>query len=279
MQLAAQLTGLVRLTEGGAAPGDAHPSQRRWSIGHAANATRTELNAAARSQTRRDQLRTQPGPVRRRLRSRRGGSGHHARSQWHGQVDHHQDHHGDAQAAKPEPLSLKGEAIHGWPSYRVAQTGIGLVPEQRQVFPNLSVRENLVATAVEPLRRPPHRGRLRACTSCFRACRSAAAIWRGSLGRRTADASDRPCIDDQSAPADPGRSHRRTRAAGARRHLARARTFQVGRTGDDRGGQEPRSVARAGRSPLHPGEGQVVWQGSSEALRSEPQLAHRYLGV
>jgi branched-chain amino acid transport system ATP-binding protein len=29
----------------------------------------------------------------------------------------------------------------------VAQLGIGLVPEGRQVFPNLSVRENLVATA------------------------------------------------------------------------------------------------------------------------------------
>jgi branched-chain amino acid transport system ATP-binding protein len=40
-----------------------------------------------------------------------------------------------------------GRPIHGLPSYRVAQTGIGLVPEGRQIFPNLSVRENLVATA------------------------------------------------------------------------------------------------------------------------------------
>jgi branched-chain amino acid transport system ATP-binding protein len=37
--------------------------------------------------------------------------------------------------------------IHGLPPYRVAQAGIGLVPEGRQVFPNLTVRENLVATA------------------------------------------------------------------------------------------------------------------------------------
>ena len=37
--------------------------------------------------------------------------------------------------------------IHGWPSYRIAQAGLGLVPEGRQVFPNLTVRENLVATA------------------------------------------------------------------------------------------------------------------------------------
>ena len=40
-----------------------------------------------------------------------------------------------------------GERIDGRPAYEVAQLGIGLVPEGRQVFPNLSVRENLIATA------------------------------------------------------------------------------------------------------------------------------------
>jgi branched-chain amino acid transport system ATP-binding protein len=35
------------------------------------------------------------------------------------------------------------------PSYLIAQAGIGLVPEGRQVFPNLTVRENLVATATK----------------------------------------------------------------------------------------------------------------------------------
>ena len=40
-----------------------------------------------------------------------------------------------------------GRPLHGLPSYRVAQAGLGLVPEGRQVFPNLTVRENLVATA------------------------------------------------------------------------------------------------------------------------------------
>ena len=40
-----------------------------------------------------------------------------------------------------------GAAITSLPSYRIAQAGIGLVPEGRQIFPNLTVRENLVATA------------------------------------------------------------------------------------------------------------------------------------
>ncbi len=44
-------------------------------------------------------------------------------------------------------ISFEGDAIHRLPSFRVAQKGIGLVPEGRQVFPNLTVRENLVATA------------------------------------------------------------------------------------------------------------------------------------
>ena len=37
--------------------------------------------------------------------------------------------------------------VRGLPSYRIAQLGIGLVPEGRQIFPNLTVRENLVAAA------------------------------------------------------------------------------------------------------------------------------------
>jgi branched-chain amino acid transport system ATP-binding protein len=44
-------------------------------------------------------------------------------------------------------ISFEGQALRGLPSYRIAQLGLGLVPEGRQVFPNLTVRENLVATA------------------------------------------------------------------------------------------------------------------------------------
>ena len=37
--------------------------------------------------------------------------------------------------------------IRDLPSYRIAQLGIGLVPEGRQIFPNLTARENLLAAA------------------------------------------------------------------------------------------------------------------------------------
>lgn len=50
------------------------------------------------------------------------------------------------------PLSgharFDGTSLIGLPPYSIAQAGIGLVPEGRQIFPNLTVRENLVATAV-----------------------------------------------------------------------------------------------------------------------------------
>jgi branched-chain amino acid transport system ATP-binding protein len=49
--------------------------------------------------------------------------------------------------AKAGTISYEGKPIAGLPSYKVAQAGIGLVPEGRQVFPNLTVYENLIATA------------------------------------------------------------------------------------------------------------------------------------
>jgi branched-chain amino acid transport system ATP-binding protein len=51
-------------------------------------------------------------------------------------------------------VNFHGRALHGLPPHRVAQAGVGLVPEGRQVFPNLSVRENLVATAANRRRVP-----------------------------------------------------------------------------------------------------------------------------
>jgi branched-chain amino acid transport system ATP-binding protein len=44
-------------------------------------------------------------------------------------------------------VSFEGQELAGRPPYRIAQAGVGLVPEGRQVFPTLTVEENLVATA------------------------------------------------------------------------------------------------------------------------------------
>ena len=44
-------------------------------------------------------------------------------------------------------IRFNGGDIGGLPAYRIAKLGLGLVPEGRQIFPNLTTRENLLATA------------------------------------------------------------------------------------------------------------------------------------
>ncbi len=42
--------------------------------------------------------------------------------------------------------TFDGLSLIGLPPYRIAQAGLGLVPEGRQIFPTLTVEENLIAT-------------------------------------------------------------------------------------------------------------------------------------
>jgi branched-chain amino acid transport system ATP-binding protein len=44
-------------------------------------------------------------------------------------------------------ILIDGEDMAGRPPYAIAQRGLGLVPEGRQIFPNLTLEENLMATA------------------------------------------------------------------------------------------------------------------------------------
>jgi branched-chain amino acid transport system ATP-binding protein len=44
-------------------------------------------------------------------------------------------------------IVFEGQAIHGWPAYRIARRGMALVPQGRRIFAPLSVRENLLLGA------------------------------------------------------------------------------------------------------------------------------------
>ena len=46
-------------------------------------------------------------------------------------------------------VTFDGRSLVGLQPYRIAQAGLGLVPEGRQIFPSLTVEENLVATAAK----------------------------------------------------------------------------------------------------------------------------------
>src|SRR6202158_607604 len=49
--------------------------------------------------------------------------------------------------ARSGAIRFAGQDVRTLPSFRIAQLGMGLVPEGRQIFPNLTVRENLIAAS------------------------------------------------------------------------------------------------------------------------------------
>ena len=57
-------------------------------------------------------------------------------------------------ATRAGSIRFNGTELRGQPSYRIARRGLGLVPEGRQIFPNLTVHENLVAAAANRGARP-----------------------------------------------------------------------------------------------------------------------------
>ncbi len=56
-------------------------------------------------------------------------------------------------ATRRGSVEFEGKRVEAMPAFRIARLGLGLVPEGRQIFPNLSVRENLVAASANRDRR------------------------------------------------------------------------------------------------------------------------------
>ena len=50
-------------------------------------------------------------------------------------------------------VRFRGEPIAGWPSHRIARAGLGYVPENRDIFPMMTVRQNLLL-GIKDMRRP-----------------------------------------------------------------------------------------------------------------------------
>ncbi|BBI49793.1 hypothetical protein HORIV_22140 [Vreelandella olivaria] len=68
-------------------------------------------------------------------------------------------------------IEFESHNLRRLPAYRIAKAGLGLVPEGRRCFPNLSVRENLLVTA------RPGEWSLAKWKRCFRAWRSDGHKW------------------------------------------------------------------------------------------------------
>ena len=82
--------------------------------------------------------------------------------------------------ARSGEINFEGNQIREWPAHRVAQSGMGLVPEGRQIFPNLNVIENLVATSANRFK-TRILGHWIVSSICFRVCWNVLKTWETSF--------------------------------------------------------------------------------------------------
>jgi branched-chain amino acid transport system ATP-binding protein len=172
-----------------------------------------------------------------------------------------------------------GQPVHRLPAYRVAQAGLGLVPEGRQVFPNLSVRENLVATAAnrQGLADPwtlekvfdlfPHlAGRARVLAGAL----SGGEQQMLAIGRALMTNPRLLILDEATEGLAPlvrveiWRCIERLKAAGQSILLV---------------DKNVRALTRVADTHYILEKGRTVWTGSSAELAAREDLQHRYLGV
>ena len=100
-----------------------------------------------------------------------------------------------------------------WPPYRITRLGVSYVPQEKSIFQDLSVEENLrLALGRRRLRRAARDGG----ASGSLPEGAAAAAGGDALGRRAKDAPHRPGASHPAAPAPGGRDQRGTPAGGDR---------------------------------------------------------------
>jgi branched-chain amino acid transport system ATP-binding protein len=162
--------------------------------------------------------------------------------------------------ARAGAIRFAGHDVRRLASYRIAQLGIGLVPEGRQIFPNLTVRENLVAASGNRLGSPDPwtLGKIHALFP--------------RLGERGANMGGTLSGGEQQMLAI-GRALIRDEIWNCLSMLkARGQSVLVI---DKNVGHLTRIADRHYIIE----RGSVVWSGTSEQLIAAPELQHRYLGI
>ncbi len=176
-------------------------------------------------------------------------------------------------------IRFAGNDITGLPSDRIARLGIGLVPEGRQIFPNLTVREHLVAFAT-------HRS---GNTDAWTAAKILAffpqlAERQHHLGNQLSGGEQQMLAIGRALTTNP----RLLILDEATEGLAPLIREEIWRCLDKlrSAGQTilviDKYVERLIRLSDHHTiieKGRVVWQGSSAALDADHAIWHRYLGI
>ena len=176
-------------------------------------------------------------------------------------------------------ITFAGAPIAGLPSFRVAKLGIGLVPEGRQVFPNLTVRENLMATANNRTDAP--RGwELSRIYALF----PRLAERQGSMGNQLSGGEQQMLAIGRALMTNP-RLLILDEATEGLAPLIRAEIWQCLENLKADGqsilviDKNVETLTRICDRHFVMEKGRVVWTGDSDALRASEDLQHRYLGV
>ena len=176
-------------------------------------------------------------------------------------------------------ILFEGQKISGLPSHQIAKAGIGLVPEGRQIFPNLTVRENLIATAHNRLgsndpwvldkvltRFPSLKARI------------------SGMGNELSGGEQQMLAIGRALMTNP----KLLILDEATEGLAPQIRAEIWRCLEDLKGQgqsilvidkNVAALTRIADRHYIIEKGQVVWAGSSEAILSQPEIQHKYLGV
>ena len=171
-------------------------------------------------------------------------------------------------------ISFDGKEIRGLPSYRIAQAGIGLVPEGRQVFPNLTVRENLVATARSG---PWNEQRIYALFPNL-------AERRGHFGNQLSGGEQQMLAIGRALMTNPHLLILDEATEG----LAPLVRIEIYRSIERLKGEglsillidkDVAALARVADRHYVLEKGRVVWTGRSAELAASPDMQHKYLGV
>ncbi len=169
--------------------------------------------------------------------------------------------------------------IAGRPSYAVARAGIGLVPEGRHVFANLTVRENLVATAANRSGNgtPWDYGSI--CGLFPRLAERA-----GNMGDMLSGGEQQMLAIARALMTNPKLLILDEATEGLAplirqeiwRVLSRLREVGQAILVIDK---DVAALSRIADRHYILEKGRVVWSGSSDRLAGDPELAHRYLGI
>ena len=181
--------------------------------------------------------------------------------------------------ARSGAVAFDGKSLIGEPSFKIAQCGLGLVPEGRQVFPNLTVTENLVATASNRTKRA-NPWTLERIFEMFPELQQR----RSSMGNLLSGGEQQMLAIGRALMTNPALVILDEATEGLA-PLIRQEIWDCLKRLKDEGqsilvvDKNVTDLTRIADRHYIIEKGRVVWDGSSQDLRDQPELHTRYLGV